>query len=722
MIRLTRKRVTALISKVFYQLPRKACFNRISEINLNNNDIIIIIPVFNAVQETQACLDSVAKNTSSHIQVMIIDDGSTDPNLGLLLNSYRNRTNWIIDINTQNMGFTKTVNKGVLFSASKDVILLNSDTIVTPRWVENLQFAAYSRNRVATVTPMSDNAGGFSIPEMIKWFKGGKSRLTDQSGRLVTRNSRSLLPEIPIGNGFCLYIKRDCLNEVGILDEIAFPRGYGEETDFCMRAKRAGWIHLLDDRTLIFHKRAASFKAEKNTLLEKGSAIVRERYPEFSEVPRFFSNSPLLFKIRKYTNRMLRLHLRPSIKPRILYVITASSSGGTFWTNIDLMTGMLPFCEPWLLKCNGTEMTLSSWTGSKFKHEKKYILVNPLHIYNHRSVEYDTVLKQWLIEYGFELIHVRNFINHSLGLFDVASESAIPAILSLHDYYPVCPGIKLIDSDNKYCGGNCSNTQNPEDCHMDKFWTGYPFIRNQWITNWRKMIKEAIIKADGFITTSASVKSIYLSVFPEMGDKLFEIIQHGRDFNRFYDYSECPDKGDKLKILILGSLEIAKGGELVQKLLEDTSLTNVEVHLLGKNRMGLSDRRLVTYGGYKRDRLFAKIRKIKPHIGLVLSPWPETWCHTLTELWSCGIPVIGSGLGAVQERLLDSGAGWIIRPNDYSELKNILLTLKGNNSDWLSKKESVLKHQTASLKQNRISRMVESYREFYNLVQGQALF
>src|SRR3712207_8814600 len=64
---------------------------------------------------------------------------------------------------------------------------------------------------------------------------------------IYTLSLHDALP-ISTGNGFCMYIRRDCLDAVGMLDEEAFPRGYGEENDFCMRATRDGWINLVEDR------------------------------------------------------------------------------------------------------------------------------------------------------------------------------------------------------------------------------------------------------------------------------------------------------------------------------------------------------------------------------------------------------------------------------------------------------------------------------------------
>ena len=67
------------------------------------------------------------------------------------------------------------------------------------------------------------------------------------------------------------------------------------------------------------------------------------------------------------------------------------------------------------------------------------------------------------------------------------------------------------------------------------------------------------------------------------------------------------------------------------------------------------------HGPYERGEFAAKVRGIRPHAGVVLSIWPETYCHTLTEMWACGLPVIGYDIGAVGDRIAASGAGWLVR-------------------------------------------------------------
>ena len=105
---------------------------------------------------------------------------------------------------------------------------------------------------------------------------------------MITHISAVLRPSVPTGNGFCMYIRRSCIDEVGTFDEAAFPRGYGEENDFCMRALHRGWRNIVDDRTIVYHRRSASFGEDKSGLIKQAASILNEKYPEYKMLTKVF--------------------------------------------------------------------------------------------------------------------------------------------------------------------------------------------------------------------------------------------------------------------------------------------------------------------------------------------------------------------------------------------------------------------------------------------------
>jgi hypothetical protein len=105
--------------------------------------------------------------------------------------------------------------------------------------------------------------------------------------------SRREYPRLPTGVGFCLYVKRSVLDEVGLFDEV-FGLGYGEEVDLCLRAASRGYVHVLDDSTFVFHEGGRSFGTSRERRMRRGERLVLSRYPNYlRNVAAFIKKDPI---------------------------------------------------------------------------------------------------------------------------------------------------------------------------------------------------------------------------------------------------------------------------------------------------------------------------------------------------------------------------------------------------------------------------------------------
>ncbi|MCD7782113.1 MAG: glycosyltransferase, partial [Methanosphaera sp.] len=235
--------------------------------------ISIIIPIYNAYEETKACITSVLRNTHINYELILINDCSTDERISQLLSQVDRIPFVKVVENEHNQGFVKNVNLGMNL-AENDVVLLNSDTIVTPKWLSKLIISAYSDSTIATVTPFC-NSSDISIPEL--------GTISDQlflnkNAYQVDKLFNNEYLESPTGNGFCLYIKRGAIRKLGVFDEV-FGMGYGEETDFTCRAKEAGWKNIRNNDVFVYHRRHASFSDEKSSeYKKKNKSIIQQRH------------------------------------------------------------------------------------------------------------------------------------------------------------------------------------------------------------------------------------------------------------------------------------------------------------------------------------------------------------------------------------------------------------------------------------------------------------
>ena len=295
-----------------------------------DRDVAIIVPIYNSPQLVARCIDAVLRWSPSSARLILIDDASTDPAIATLLDTKAN-SRVIVRRNASNRGYTHSVNVGIDLAGDADVILLNSDTQVGPRWLQSLRHAAYSDVRIATATAVSDNAGAFSVPELEQYCPIPAAWNLVAAQRAILQRGGLRYPALPTGNGFCMYIKRRVIERIGAMDEQAFPQGYGEENDFCQRAENAGFSHVIAGNVLVRHERSASFGHERRAALGlQGMAVLRERYPAYESnvgaTLYSFERRALDYRIRRTYARSGTFHPRP----RALFFGNSKLSNDTY--------------------------------------------------------------------------------------------------------------------------------------------------------------------------------------------------------------------------------------------------------------------------------------------------------------------------------------------------------------------------------------------------------
>ncbi len=218
------------------------------------------------------------KHTSAQTRLVLVDDGSTDPAMRPLLESYAGDGARVTLIKLEkNSGFVAAANLGLAYGES-DVVLLNSDTQVTEGWLARLEACLTSRPGLGIVSPLSNNGFILSVPRINHSNELPSGYSVDDYAALVSRLSWREYPELPAAVGYCMWIRRDVLRAVGDFDRV-FLEGYGEEMDFSYRAKRAGFGIACADDCFIFHQGAASFgEGKKPESLHRRNEIILKRY------------------------------------------------------------------------------------------------------------------------------------------------------------------------------------------------------------------------------------------------------------------------------------------------------------------------------------------------------------------------------------------------------------------------------------------------------------
>lgn len=243
----------------------------------------VIIPIFDDIEATAACLDSLRKQggDSDDLEVILVNDNPANKKMAEMISDVAGREGYKLLINPTNLGFVHSVNRALaICNVQKDVLLLNSDVILPDACVPRLVEAAYSSKDIGTVTPLSNNGELTSFPQP---FRSNPMRTREEINSLdniADKVNRGRIVTLPNGIGFCLLIKRACLDVLGYLST-SFLRGYYEDVEFCLRARENGFRNVCATHIYVGHEGSRSFKHEKKRLVARNLRNLQRRFPEF---------------------------------------------------------------------------------------------------------------------------------------------------------------------------------------------------------------------------------------------------------------------------------------------------------------------------------------------------------------------------------------------------------------------------------------------------------
>ena len=263
-------------------------FERAPQIDMGPRATDIVVPVYGGLADTLACLEAVLGTIPAGTVVHVVDDASPDPAIGAALRTLDPAGRVRLHVHAENRGFPGAANTGIRSAAGRDVVLLNSDTVVPPGWLERLRAAAYAQPDVGSATPLTQDGS------IVSYAGTG-----DGLDAVAQAANAGLVAALPVGVGFCLYLRRDCLDQVGLLREDLFAQGYGEESEFCLRARRSGWHHVAALDLFVAHRGGASFGPGRAALRARNQAILERHYPDFAASVSAFLAADPLFEARR---------------------------------------------------------------------------------------------------------------------------------------------------------------------------------------------------------------------------------------------------------------------------------------------------------------------------------------------------------------------------------------------------------------------------------------
>lgn len=637
----------------------------------------VLVPVFGGATDVRRCLDSLVRWTPDNVRILVLDDASPDEPTRRVLVDAENSGRIEVIRRAHNLGYTRNVNAGLDDAGDDDVVLLNSDTIVGPLWVQRLRWVAYSGPKIAAVSPVSDNAGAMAVPEPGVYNDWANSWGWPNAARAMARHTRRFAVDATTAHGFCMYIRREALDDVGSFDVEAFPRGYGEENDWSMRARARGWSVKIAPHAIVRHAQGRSFGSSRQELLGVARETMARLHPNYRGEVRTWMASREMRAVRQDAQGAMLRSRSERHKPRVLSVLHIAG-GGTPQTNRELLGALVNEQEAWVVEASPKLVRLHQVREEGWVLVDEWVPQPAFHLDDRWRPDYAAWLTRWMMDLGIETVHVRHLINQPLEtLPEVASRLGVPVILSTHDFYMVCPTVNLVDGLGQWCGGVC--TPNPLRCELPTvFVQDATDLKRGGVEKWRERAVPIMLSSRAVVATTEAAAEVYRRVLPLASARL-TVIEHGRAFPA----REVPpwrlDRARRpgpMRLFCAANWNRQKGMELVRELIDLTS-PYVEWHLAGRRSEAISDR-AIAHGEYLQRDLSDLVASIDPDAVGIFSLGAETYSQTLSEAWGLGLPVIATDLGAVAERIRRHGGGILVDPADPEDIARQLIGFSRN--------------------------------------------
>lgn len=572
-----------------------------------------------------------------------------------------------------------------------DLLLVLPGLEVPFGWDARLALAAYCQeSRIAAVSPLTDSVPLFALLGR----RESEQVALDTLDRLLLALSPRRNIEMPALFDGCCYLRRTALRDIEMeLDAIARDQGWDQASVWLAQLFREhGWHPTCCNHVYVRDWDASRRQREQRCLEELEEARqINQAHP--------------LTGLRFALNEALRrgaptLPAAPERRPLQLHIVNSWGGGLDRWVR--------QYCEHDRERDHLVLRSIGNWGafGQRIALYRSAVMDRPLRYwelgYPIRAtavahLQYRAILDEIITGFGVEVILISSLIGHSLD----ALTSGLPTVFVAHDYYPFCPAVVI------YFSEVCEHCELPrltrcfaENEHNRFFCNVAP---EEWLALRRRFVELALADSVRFAAPSASVANHWQTLLPALADKPFAIIPHGLDYAP--EQLPPPPAGDKLRVVVLGSLAPQKGRALLEQVWPRIA-DRVELYLVGcgeEGRIFGGQPGVTLVPGYRHEELAGILAGIAPEVGLLLSICPETFSYALSELWLLGVPVVATRVGSFADRIQDGVNGFLCSP-DAGVIAEKL--------HWIAAHRAVLdppRAWLAGFRHRRIDEMVADY-------------
>jgi GT2 family glycosyltransferase/glycosyltransferase involved in cell wall biosynthesis len=641
--------------------------------------VAVVVPVYRGLDATLACLRAVFATVPAGTTVIAVDDASPEPALAAALDALAAQGRLSLLRNPCNLGFPGAANAGLRAAAAladaPDVVLLNSDTVPTKGWLAQLRGAVHASPDIGTACPLSNDATILSYPDPAKPAPPQSGDALATLAALAARVHGRAVVDIPTAVGFCMYLRRECLLDTGLFREDLFGQGYGEENDFCVRARHLGWRHVAVPGAYVAHIGGHSFGAAREHLLTRNLALLERLHPGYRTLIEDWAARDPLFPARRALDAA-RWIAACRDAARAVVLVTHDSGGG-------VERAVQARCAA--LRTQGLRPILLrpvvDRSGAPESAERRYVpglcavqAETSAHWPNlhFRLPDEFAALTDLLAAARPQAVEVHHLLGHHPGVLDLAAALRVPYDLRVHDYAMICARINLVGAERRYCGeppvASCAA------CVADLG------------SNLEEDIAPAALRARsaGLLAGARSVVVPSLDTGARLRrhfPTLRPIVTPHESDTGLPPLAAMP-AGLPRRIGVIGALGAAKGYDVLLACARDAAQRDLALSftVLGHSEDDarlLDTGRVFITGPYHESDAVRLIRSHALHLAWLPSIWPETWCYVLGEAFRAGLRVAAFDIGAPAERIRATGRGWLLPLGlPPASLNNALLALR----------------------------------------------
>lgn len=616
--------------------------------------IDVVIPVYRGVKVTLDCIESVLTARSlPEERIIVVVDASPESALVSRLEEMAARGRIFLSVQTVNRGFPATANVGLRMTGGRDAVLLNSDTLVPPGWLAKLQAAVYSAEDIGTATPFSNDATIFSYPKTDAANPSPDLETVRQTSALAASVNGEALVDVPTGHGFCMYIRRECLDDAGVLREDVFGHGYGEENDFCMRARVFGWRHVAVPGLYVGHVGSQSFSTIKTHLIHRNGEIINRLHVGYDKmIQKWIACDPLTEQRRRLD--IVRFQAALGAR-RTIALITHDRGGGVLKHVMEraLSHEAAGDCVVTLRPVKnqqGEIACLIEGTSGAYPNLKFFLPKEAI------------ALQDFLKAARLQKMEFHHFIGYDPSVFSLVISLGLPYEVFIHDYSWFCPRVTLTNGSNRFCGeprvDKCITcvADNGSNIH-EKI---SPVELRTRSTAFLSQAHRVIAPSNDVIQRIQRQLGVKAILIPWERDQPLQLRPIDSSRNR------------KRRVCVVGAIGYEKGYETILEMARHIDQHNMplEIAIVGYT---CDDQRLlgtgsVTISGrYDESEAVDLIRSQQADFGFLPAFCPETWSYTLSQMWKANLPVIAYDIGTPAERIRLRRGGIIVPLHVQSE-------------------------------------------------------